>query len=152
MKTKLLAFFLALVIAAGISHAFQSNSSNFRHFTGTISSGGDTVNSSSYKNYVATGIISGVVNSSAYRNFLGFFYTWLLADSQPCTSANQCQGGFCCSNLCKSSSCPVSAPSGGGGGGGGEEGGGGGGGFSLPTEDFSVSPGSIKQKLSLGET
>ena len=154
MKTKLLAFFLALVIAVGMSYAFQSNSSKFRHFTGTISTGGEISNSSSYKNYVATGIISGVVNSSAYKNFLGFFYTWLLADNQPCTSANQCQGGFCCSNLCKSSSCPVSAPSGGGGGGGGEEGGGGGGsGFFLPTaEDFSISPGSVKLKLSLGET
>ncbi|MEK6869170.1 MAG: hypothetical protein AABX74_03005, partial [Nanoarchaeota archaeon] len=152
MKAKLLAFFLVLMIAAGISHAFQSNSSSFRHFTGTISTGGEISNSSSYKNYVAAGIISGVINSSAYRNFLGFFYTWLLADDQPCTSASQCQGGFCCSNLCKSSSCPVAAAGGGGGGGGGEEAGGGGGGFFLPTEDFSVSPGSVKLKLSLGES
>ena len=152
MKTKLLAFFLVLIIAAGISYAFQGNSSTYRHFTGTISSGGGIVNNSNFKSYVAAGIISGVVNSSAYKNFLGFFYTWLLADNQPCTSANQCQRGFCCSNLCKSSSCPVAAPSGGGGGGGGEEAGGGGGGFFLPTEDFSISPGSIKLKLSLGET
>ena len=156
MKTKLPAFFLVLMIVAGISYAFQSNSSNFRHFTGTISTGGEIVNNSNFKSYVAAGIISGVVNSSAYKNFLGFFYTWLLADDQPCTSANQCQGGFCCSNLCKSSSCPVSAAAaaGGGGGGGGEAaGGGGGGGIFLPAaEDFSVSPGSVKLKLSLGET
>src|SRR3989338_2414438 len=154
MKTKPFAFFLVLILAAGMSYAFQSNSSSFRHFTGTVSTGGEIVNNSNYKSYVSTGIISGVMNSSAYKNFLGFFYTRLLADNQPCTSANQCQGGFCCSNLCKSSSCPVSAPSGGGGGGGGEEaGGGGGGGFFLPAaEDFSISPGSIKLKLSLGES
>lgn len=154
MKTKLLAFFLVLMIVAGISYAFQSNSSSFRHFTGTISTGGEIVNNSNYKSYVAMGIISGVVNSSAYKNFLGFFYTWLLADDQPCTSASQCQGGFCCSNLCKSSSCPVAAAavSGGGGGGGGEAGGGGGGFFLPAAEDFSVSPGSIKQRLSLGES
>lgn len=152
MKTKLLAFFLVLILAVGISYAFQSNSSNFRHFTGTVSTGGEIVNNSNYKSYVATGIISGVMNSSAYKNFLGFFYTWLIADNQPCTSASQCQGGFCCSNLCRSSSCPV-APSGGGGGGG-EEGGGGVGGFFPPVtaEDFSISPGSIKLKLSLGES
>src|SRR3989339_507331 len=106
MKVKLLAFFLVLMIAASISYAFQSNSSTFRHFTGIISAGGEIVNNSNFKSYVAAGIISGVVNSSSYRNFLGFFYTWLMADNQPCTSADQCQGGFCCSNLCKSSSCP----------------------------------------------
>ena len=150
MKTKLLAFFLVLMIAAGISYAFQSNSSTYRLFTGTVSAGGETINNSNFKSYVAAGIISGVVNSSAYRNFLGFFYTWLLADNQPCTSASQCQGGFCCSNLCKSSSCPVEAAVSGGGGG--EDAGGGGGGFFLPTEDFSVSPGSVKLKLSLGES
>ncbi len=153
MKAKLLAFFLVLMIVIGISYAFQSNSSSFRHFTGTISSGGEIVNNSNYKSYVAAGIISGVINSSAYKNFLGFFYTWLLADNQPCTSNSQCQGGYCCDGSCSSSSCPVSAAAGGGGGGGGgEEGGGGGGGFFLPTEDFSVSPGSIKLKLSLGES
>ncbi len=151
MKAKLLAFFLVLMIAAGISHAFQSNSSSFRHFTGTVSTGGEIVNNSNYKSYVAAGIISGVINSSAYKNFLGFFYTWLLADNQPCTSASQCQGGYCCDGSCSSSSCPVAA-AGGGGGGGGEEGGGGGGFFLPAAEDFSVSPGSIKLKLSLGET
>ena len=90
MKTKLLAFFLVLMLSAGMSYAFQSNSSSFRHFTGTVSTGGEIVNNSNYKSYVAVGIISGAVNSSVYKNFLGFFYTWLLADNQPCTSANQC--------------------------------------------------------------
>ena len=83
MKTKPFAFFLVLILAAGMSYAFQSNSSSFRHFTGTVSTGGEIVNNSNYKSYVSTGIISGVVNSSAYKIFLGFFYTWLLADNQP---------------------------------------------------------------------
>ena len=104
---KTLILILMIAIAVNLSYAFQANSSNFKLSTGTVSSGGDKVNSSSYKNYVATGIIGGTVNSSTYKNSLGFFYTWLLADNQPCTSASQCQGGFCCSNLCKSNSCPV---------------------------------------------
>ncbi|MAH33013.1 hypothetical protein CL615_01345 [archaeon] len=125
-----LIFLLAFILAANIAYSVQSNSSNYK-ISSIISSGGKTVNSSNYKSYVSTGIVSGVVNSSTYKNLIGFFHTWLLADSQPCTANSQCQGGFCCSNLCSSSSCPVedsgsaaAADSGGGGGGGGGAGGG----------------------------
>jgi len=153
MKTvKLLTFFLVFIIAANISYSFQANSSNFKLSTGTISSGGEIVNSSSYKNYVTTGIISGVINSSTYKNLLGFFYTWLLADDQPCTTANQCEGGFCCSNLCKSSSCPVAEEAAAAAAAAGAAGGGGG--FILLKEekDYTVSKSSIKLKLTLGES
>jgi|ETNmetMinimDraft_16_1059900.scaffolds.fasta_scaffold02266_4 PGF-pre-PGF domain-containing protein len=130
-----LIFLLAFMLAANIAYSVQSNSSNYK-ISSIISSGGKTVNSSNYKSHVSTGIVSGVVNSSTYKNLIGFFHTWLLADSQPCTANSQCQGGFCCSNLCSSSSCPVedsgsaaAADSGGGGGGGG----GGAGGGVIPT-------------------
>jgi len=154
---KIFIFFLVFLIATSISYSFQANSSNFKLSTGIVSSGGDIVNSSSYKNYVATGIIGGVVNSSTYKNLLGFFYTWILADDQPCTANNQCEGGFCCSNLCSSSSCPVEAE---------EEkaaeaaaaaaAAGGGAGRLIVTEEellrtYRINPSSIKVKIALGE-
>lgn len=153
MKTvKIFIFFLAFLIAANISYAFQTNSSNYKMFPLIVSSGGKKVDSGSYKSYVAAGIINGIIGSSTYKNWLGFFYTWLLADNQPCTSASQCQGGYCCSSLCKSSACPVAEAAAAAGGGG--EAGGGGGGL-LPTEklmEFQVSPDNIKVKLTLGES
>jgi hypothetical protein len=151
---KIFIFSLVFLIAISISYSFQANSSNYKLSTGIVSSGGGTVNSSNYKNYVVTGIIGGIVNSSTYKNLLGFFYTWLLGDDQPCTSDDQCEGGFCCSNLCSSSACPVEGggeAAAAGGGGGGAAAGGGGGGLILQ-KDFSVSPSSIKVKLTLGES
>ena len=155
MKTiKILLFFFVFIIAISVSYSFQANSSNYKLSTGIVSSGGETINSSNYKSYVATGIIAGVVNSSTYKNLLGFFYTWLLGDDQPCTAANQCEGGFCCSNLCSSSDCPVE----GGGeaaaaGGGGAAAGGGGGIISIKEEkDYSVSQSNVKVKLTLGRS
>jgi hypothetical protein len=143
-----LIFLIIFTLVAHISYAVQSSSPDFIIST-TISSGGDISNSSNYKNYVATGIIGGEINSSSYRNFLGFFYTWLLADGQHCTLSSQCQGANCCSNLCSSSSCPSpSSPSGGGG----EAAAGGGGGFIPTPEEFTLSPESVKLKLSLGES
>lgn len=118
-----------------------------------VSSGSQNSSSASYTTNIAVGIINGIITSASYINNLGFFHILLLANDQPCTSASQCEGGFCCSSLCKSSSCP----SGGGGvsGGGGAASAGGGGG-SLPketpkTSDFSISTSSITEKLVLGD-
>ncbi|MBW2976112.1 hypothetical protein KY347_01550 [Candidatus Woesearchaeota archaeon] len=153
---KIFIIFLVVILAADISYSFSANSSNYKLFPLIVSSGGEIVNGSTYKNYVATGIIAHVINSSTYKNFLGFFYTWLLADGQPCTSASQCEGGYCCSNLCSSSACPTGGgegPAAPGGGGGAAAGGGGGG--ALPTEekeDFIITPQNIKEKLTLGES
>jgi len=155
---KVLIFFVMFVATLYMVDSFQTNSSNYRNFPLVVSSGGDIANSSSYKTYTATGIIAGIINSSNYKNLLGFFYTWLLANGQSCNSAKQCEGGFCCSNVCRSSTCPVAGGaaggSGSGGGGGGEGGGGGGGGGIVVGEkaDFSVSLQSIKEKIALGES
>ena len=54
---KIFIFFLVFLIAVSISYSFQANSSNFKLSTGIVSSGGDIVNSSNYKNYVATGVL-----------------------------------------------------------------------------------------------
>ena len=144
--------FLSLSFSA---FAAQINSTSYKQ-TVVVSVGGENVSSPSYKMSIAIGIINGIINSTSFMNKLGFFHFLLLADNQPCTSASQCEGGFCCSNLCKSTACasPSPAPSGGGGGGAGAGGGGGG---SLPTpieqpkvQAFSVSPSTIKDTLSLG--
>jgi|TARA_B100001964_G_scaffold244959_1_gene329078 hypothetical protein len=150
-------FFLVSILVTSISYSFQANSSNYKLSTGIVSSGGEIVNSSSYKSYVATGIIGGVINSSTYKNLLGFFYTWLLGDDQPCTANSQCDGGYCCSNLCKSSTCPTEgegeAAATAAGDGGAAAGGGGGGIISIKEEkDYSVSQSNVKVKLTLGES
>lgn len=141
--------FLFILLAFG-ALAAKINSTSYRQSV-IVSVGGENVTSSSYKMNIAIGIINRIINSTSYINRLGFFHTILLADNQPCTSANQCEGGFCCSNLCKSSSCPVPKR---------EEGvsqagSPGGGGVIVekveePVKDFSVSPISIKEQLALG--
>ena len=142
--------------------AAQVNSSTYKQ-TVVISSGGESVNSTTYKQSVAMGIINSIINSSSFINRLGFFHFLLLADDQPCSTANQCEGGFCCSNLCKSSSCPTEGggdTSGASQSGGGSAGGGGGGAFvrvnvtKEPTQlarDFTISISSIKEELALGD-
>src|SRR3989344_5260078 len=119
-NAKILVFFIVSILAMNVSHSFQTNSSNYKNFPLIVSSGGDIVNSTSYKTYTATGIVAGVINSSAYKSLLGFFYTWLLANGQACTANNQCEGGYCCGSLCQSTACPSEEPlpSPGGGGGG----------------------------------
>ena len=158
VNAKILVFLIAFILAMNVSHSFQTNSSNYRNFPLIVSSGGDIVNSSSYKTYTATGIVAGVINSSTYKNLLGFFHAWLLANGQACTANNQCEGGFCCSNLCQSTACPSEEPlpSSGGGGGGAPSSGGGGGYVNASRikeeqeKGFSVSPSSVKTKIVLG--
>jgi len=152
----LLAFFIFLSLG---SFASQTGSSSYNQNV-VVTTGGDNLTSSSYKTTVVTSIINGIIESTSYINKLGFFHTWLLANNQPCASASQCEGGFCCSSLCKSSACPTTSPgpSGGGGSASGGGGGGGGGEIPLPLEeeeeinDFEASPGIIKEQVALGAT
>lgn len=155
MRKNIFIIFSILLILSMNSYAAQTNSTSYKQNV-IVSVGGESINSTSYKTSLAIGIITKIINSTSYINKLGFFHTWLLANDQPCTSDSQCEGGFCCSNLCKSSACPseASAPSGGGGGGGAPLGGGGGGPLPLKEEekkisDFSVSPSAIKEELIL---
>ena len=122
---------LGLLLAPAYVFAYQTNSSSYKQNV-IISEGGENSSSSTYKMNIAVGIINSIINSTSYINKLGFFHLLLLANDQPCTSAGQCEGGYCCSNLCKSSACSVpavpaegassSGASGGGGGGGKGEG------------------------------
>jgi len=155
-KTSILILIIVLLLTINFSLAFKTNSTNYVLSPLIVSSGGDTLDSSNYKNYVATGIVAGITNSKTYTNLLGFFYTWLLADGQACTTNNQCDGSFCCSNLCQSTSCPVDdapGPSPGGAAATAAAGtGGGGGGIAItPTTDFTLSKNSITTELVLAE-
>jgi hypothetical protein len=145
-------FFLALAMVLLFlslnTFAAQLNSTSYRQ-TVIVSSGGDNLTSSSYKTGVAIGIINGIITSAAYINKLGFFHILLLANGQPCTSAGQCEGGYCCSSACASSACPT--PSAGGGGGGAAVAGGGGGGVVIEElKDFDIAPSSVKEHVALG--
>lgn len=151
-----LLLYLFLVIALFSSaNALKSESSSYKSTSMVASSGGETLESSSYRNIVSVGIIAGKSTSSNYINEFGFAQTILHADGQPCTTAGQCEGGFCCSSLCQNSACPTpSAPSGEAGAAGG--GGGGGGAIIAPAEvteaDFSISPSSLQFQLTLGDS
>ncbi|MBI4143551.1 hypothetical protein HY487_01560 [Candidatus Woesearchaeota archaeon] len=158
MKKALFIFLLAFIFLSLSEFSYQIKSTSYKQNV-IVSEGGENASSPSYKTILAVGIINKIINSTSYINKLGFFYTWKLANNQPCSTDGQCEGGFCCSSLCKSSACPSEEPAPSGGGGGGAAaggGGGGGGGGPLPTQieekvsDFSISPSSIKQQISLG--
>ena len=151
------AFIISLVfsVLAISTLAAQINSTSYKQNV-IISAGGENVSSSSYKMGVAVSIIAKIINSTTYSNRLGFFHTWLLANSQACSSGSQCEGGFCCSNLCASSACSTSSSSSSSTSSGGGDGGGGGG-IPAPLQeeekadkDFSASPGLIKEFVALG--
>ncbi len=153
-KVKISILLLTLLLLSFSAFAAQINSTSYKQIV-IVSVGGENVSSPSYKTTLAIGIISRIINSTSYINRLGFFYTWKLANDQPCTSADQCEGGFCCSNKCKSSACPSEAgpaPSAGAAAGAP----GGGGGVLVPkieeekVKEFSISPSSIKEQLTLG--
>ena len=160
MKKRIGIFLILLfLLVPGIQGA-SSNSSSYNLKLITVSEGGGSINSSTYKNIISMGIINWVINSSTYVSRLGFLHGLLLADGQPCTTANQCEGEYCCSNVCASSSCdeeeepeaPAAAAAGGGGGGGpgavvnltgvGAE----------KEKDYSVSHSSIKSELVIGRS
>lgn len=158
-KVKLAIFlvFMLLFISFPVS-AYQTNSSSYRQNV-IVSEGGETSSSSTYTTSIAVGIINGIISSASYINNLGFFHFLLLADEQPCTSAGQCEGGYCCSSLCKSSACPTPAAqtTGTGSSGAGGGGGGGGGGINVSESEstekiksFRISPSSIKEHIALG--
>lgn len=153
-RVKISAAAVTFLVLSLTVFAAQMNSTNFKQNV-VVSSGGSNLSSSSYEMGVAVGLINWVINSTSYFNKLGFFHLLLLADSQPCTTASECEGGFCCSSLCKSSACAVSSTSTATGGGAASASSGGG---SLPAEQpkkisgFSISTNSISEKLALGDS
>lgn len=147
----IIVFLLSFLFLASGIYAEKTSSGSYKQEV-IASEGGESETSASYKTTIAVGIINGIISSASYINKLGFFHFLLLADGQPCTSGDQCEGGFCCSSVCAISACPTGG--GGGGGGGGAASAGSGGSVFPVTEqkvsDFSVSPSAIKDALSLG--
>ena len=85
--------FFAIALFSNVI-ALESESSSYRSTSMVISSGGETLESSSYRNIVSVGIIAGRSTSSNYINEFGFAQTILHADGQPCATASQCEGGL----------------------------------------------------------
>ena len=147
---------LALLLIPISVSAYQTNSSSYKQNI-IVSEGGENSSSSTYKMNIAVGIINSIINSTSYINKLGFFHLLLLANDQPCTTASQCEGGYCCSSLCKSSACSTpAAPAEGAsssGASGAASGGGGGGGIPIEaaakTKSFRVSPAAVKEHMAL---
>ncbi|MEK7224389.1 MAG: hypothetical protein AAB221_01750, partial [Bacteroidota bacterium] len=157
MKLSMFLVFVLLLIPISAS-AYQTNSSSYRQNV-IVSEGGENSSSPTYKMNVAVGIINGIINSTSYINKLGFFHFLLLANNQPCATASQCEGGYCCSSLCKSSACPTPEVQAAGTSGGAAGGGGGGGGSNVsiakPTEkieSFRISPATVKEHIALGSS
>jgi len=164
-RGKIINFVIVALLLAFSAFAAQINSTSYKQ-TVIVSNGGVNSSSSSYKETIVMGIINGIINSTSYINKLGFLHLLLLANGQPCTSANQCEGGFCCSNLCQSSACTSPSPSPSPSGGGGSQSAGGGGGTVNRTvgniggggtekkakeeiKDFSISESTIKERVIL---
>ena len=163
-RVKISIIILVFLLLGFSVFAAQMNSTSYKQNV-IVSTGGENTSTSSYKINIAMGIISRIINSTSYINRLGFFHTILFADGQPCTSAGQCEGGFCCSSVCQNSACPVSpsptpSPSSSGGAAAGGGGGGGGGGLFInateiedkKAKDFSINPDNVKEHLALGAT
>ena len=140
---------ILILILASFASAFQTDSKNYRHYVTVVGCGSNkNLSSSSYKSMVLIDTITGVISSTNYSNLLGFLHILLLADGQPCTNADQCEGGYCCDGLCSSSPCPVeaAAPS--------AEGAAGPAGLGLAVrkvKEFDVSPDSISVSLIINE-
>lgn len=159
MKKAILMLFSIFLILP-LAYAAKTGSVSYNQ-TVIVSGGGENASSSSYSLTTAVGIINGIITSASYVNNLGFFHFLLLANNQPCTAAGQCEGGFCCSNSCKSTACTTtdtggtsgSTSSGSGGGGGGGGGVAGASNTSKPqvkTKSFRIAPESIKEFVALG--
>jgi PGF-pre-PGF domain-containing protein len=130
-KIRLLITISALLLILPNINAFTTNGTD-KTFEFDVTSGKNSnLSSSNFNTFIITGDIAGTINSSSFKTELGLLRTMPYLDDEPCKTALECVGDYCCSNLCSSSSCPVedsgsaaAADSGGGGGGGGGAGGG----------------------------
>jgi len=142
---KIFALFLLVVLLSFTASAFTTNGTE-KTFNFAVTSGKNAeLSGSNYKVSQVIGDITSVVNSSNFRTELGFLRTLPYLDGESCQITPECLGGFCCSGVCQSSSCPVqaeSAPAAAAGGGGG----------SGAVEDFSIDKDLIKALIKQGGT
>ncbi|MAG91220.1 hypothetical protein CMO83_03985 [Candidatus Woesearchaeota archaeon] len=134
-------------------NSFTTNNSK-KTFDFDITSGKNTnISSSNFKTYSVLGDITGTVTSTNYKTDLGLLRTLPYLDEESCQTNLECVGGFCCSNVCKSSACPTDDDSGSGSSSSSGGGGGGGGGFFVKkVESFTVDKDVIKATIKQNET
>ena len=142
------------------AYAFTTNGTG-RIFDFAITSGKNAdISSPSFRTYSVIGDVISTINSSNFKTEVGFLRTLPYLNGEPCQVSAECIGGFCCSNVCKSSACPAEGGGeigGDGAAGGGAAaaagGGGSGGGFftkQIEEKNFTISPSLIKEQLALG--
>src|SRR3989344_7170083 len=79
-----------------------------KNFDFVISSGkSDNISSSNYALTMVVGDTSATIQSNNYKLRLGFLKIAPLLNGESCQTNSECLGGFCCSNVCQSTSCPV---------------------------------------------
>ena len=147
VKNKLVIIWIVVLLAAQVN-AFTTNGTG-KTFDFTITSGKNAAaEGTSYKTYTVVGQPTGAITSSNFKMSVGSLITLPFLNGEACEVNAECIGGFCCSNVCQSTSCPVAAA---GGGGAAAPAAGGGAGFSTPKKEFSLSKNTIKAELALGE-
>lgn len=134
-------------------NAFTTSGSD-QTFEFAITSGKNTnISSSDFKTYLVVGGISATTNSSDFKTEVGFLRTTPYLDAESCQVDSECVGGFCCSSVCQSTSCPiddddVAAPVAGGA----SAAGGGGGGAAVKKKDFTIDKDLITTSIRQGDT
>ena len=148
-KIKLVMPFLAvfLVLALGVDAFTTNGTGKIFDFAITLGKNAD-ISSSSFRTYSVIGDIISTINSSNFKTEVGFLRTLPYLNGEPCQVNLECAGGFCCSNLCKSSACPSeeAAPSAA------AAAAAGGGGAALKIESFSIDKELIKALIKQGST
>ena len=150
LKNKIIVIVSFLMILSILQvNAFKTNGSN-KIFEFVVTSGKNTdLSSSNFRTYLDVGDIGITAASSSFKTELGFSGTMPYLDGESCQNEFECVGGFCCSNVCRSSSCPVDeAPPPGDGAGAG----GGGLGFALKKKDFTIDKDLITISIKQGGT
>src|SRR3989344_6980958 len=146
MKNKLVIIWIIVLFAAQVN-AFTTNGTG-KTFDFTITSGKNAAaEGTSYKTYTVVGQPTGAITSSNFKMSVGSLITLPFLNAEACEVNAECIGGFCCSSVCQSSSCPVPAAAGAGA----PAAAAGGAGFPTPKKDFSLSKDTIKVELVLGE-
>jgi len=118
MKTKLISYILAAILFLANASAFTASGSG-NVFDFMITSGNNpNPTSENFGTFLITGDVTGNTTSSDFDTRIGFLITNPFLNGESCKIASECFGGFCCSNVCRSSACPTEAAAAGGGGGG----------------------------------
>jgi len=151
LNFKIIIILLLLIISVLEVNGLTTNGTDKSFDFAITSSSNNKQSSTNFVSYVVLGDTIAAVNSSNYNVELGFIRTVGYLSGETCSKNIECIGGFCCSNSCQSTSCPVAEEEAAAAAGGAEASGGGGGaaGF-IPDQDYIIYPDLIKTVIKQG--